>query len=40
MTYYTAPITGAGVLDSGTNNWIPALNGRSGSRPRQWFRRR
>ena len=25
MTYYTDPETGAGVLDSGTNNWIPAL---------------
>jgi hypothetical protein len=37
MTYYTAPITGAaggaGVLDSGTNNWIPALDGRSGCHP-------
>lgn len=25
MTYYTDPASGAGVLDSGTNNWIPAL---------------
>ncbi len=25
MTYYTDPQTGAGVLDTGTNNWIPAL---------------
>jgi hypothetical protein len=37
MTYYTAPITGAaggaGVLDSGTNNWIPALDGRTGCHP-------
>ena len=33
MTYYTNSATGAGVLDSGTNNWIPALDGRSGCRP-------
>jgi hypothetical protein len=33
MTYYTNASTGAGVLDSGTNNWIPALDGRSGCRP-------
>jgi hypothetical protein len=25
MTYYTDPRGGAGVLDTGTNNWIPAL---------------
>jgi len=25
MTYYTDPQSGAGVLDTGTNNWIPAL---------------
>jgi hypothetical protein len=25
MTYYTDPVTKAGVWDSGTNNWIPAL---------------
>lgn len=25
MTYYTDPTSGAGVFDSGTNNWIPAL---------------
>jgi hypothetical protein len=25
MTYYTDPKSGAGVLDTGTNNWIPAL---------------
>lgn len=25
MTYYTDPAGGAGVWDSGTNNWIPAL---------------
>ena len=25
MTYYTDSQTGAGVLDTGTNNWIPAL---------------
>jgi hypothetical protein len=40
MTNNPAPITGAagaaggaGVLDSGTNNWIPALDGRSGCHP-------
>ncbi len=27
MTYYTDPSSGAGVLDTGTNNWIPALTG-------------
>ncbi len=26
MTYYTDPRSGAGVWDSGTNNWIPALD--------------
>ena len=25
MTYYTDPGSGAGVLDTGTNNWIPAI---------------
>lgn len=25
MTYYSDPASGAGVWDSGTNNWIPAL---------------
>jgi hypothetical protein len=25
MTYYTDPASGAGVFDSGTNDWIPAL---------------
>jgi hypothetical protein len=25
MTYYTDPVGGAGVFDSGTNDWIPAL---------------
>jgi hypothetical protein len=30
MTYYTNAGTGAGVLDTGTNNWIPALRGRAG----------
>jgi hypothetical protein len=34
MTYYTNADTGAGVLDTGTNNWIPALAGRSGCHPR------
>jgi hypothetical protein len=34
MTYYTNAATGAGVLDTGTNNWIPALNGRSGCQPK------
>jgi hypothetical protein len=33
MTYYTSAATGAGVLDTGTNNWIPALAGRSGCHP-------
>jgi hypothetical protein len=33
MTYYTNAAAGAGVLDTGTNNWIPALDGRSGCRP-------
>jgi hypothetical protein len=33
MTYYTNASTGAGVLDTGTNNWIPALDGLSGCRP-------
>jgi hypothetical protein len=33
MTYYTNAATGAGVLDTGTNNWIPALDGRSGCHP-------
>jgi hypothetical protein len=33
MTYYTNATTGAGVIDSGTNNWIPALDGRSGCHP-------
>ncbi len=33
MTYYTNAATGAGVLDTGTNNWIPALDGRSGCGP-------
>jgi hypothetical protein len=33
MTYYTSAAAGAGVLDTGTNNWIPALDGRSGCRP-------
>jgi len=27
MTYYTDPASGAGVLDTGTSNWIPALLG-------------
>jgi hypothetical protein len=30
MTYYTDPSSGAGVLDTGTNNWIPALDDRDG----------
>jgi hypothetical protein len=34
MTYYTNAATGAGVLDTGTNNWIPALDGRSGCQPK------
>jgi hypothetical protein len=25
MTYYTDPLSGAGIFDSGTNDWIPAL---------------
>ena len=33
MTYYTNSSTGAGVLDTGTNNWIPALDARSGCQP-------
>ena len=33
MTYYTDSSTGAGVLDTGTNNWIPALDDRSGCYP-------
>jgi len=33
MTYYTNAATGAGVLDTGTNNWIPALDDRTGCRP-------
>jgi hypothetical protein len=33
MTYYTNASTGAGVIDTGTNNWIPALAGRSGCHP-------
>ena len=33
MTYYTDASTGDGVLDTGTNNWIPALAGRSGCDP-------
>ena len=30
MTYYTDPVGGAGVWDSGTNNWIPALDAGNG----------
>jgi hypothetical protein len=30
MTYYTNATSGAGVIDTGTNNWIPALDGHSG----------
>jgi hypothetical protein len=30
MTYYTNASTGAGVIDSGTNNWIPALDHNAG----------
>ena len=30
MTYYTDAATGAGVIDTGTNNWIPALDGHAG----------
>jgi hypothetical protein len=33
MTYYTNSSTGAGVLDTGTNNWIPALDDHSGCHP-------
>jgi len=33
MTYYTNASTGAGVLDTGTNNWIPALGDRTGCHP-------
>jgi hypothetical protein len=33
MTYYTSPQAGAGVLDTGTNNWIPALDNYSGCHP-------
>ena len=33
MTYYTNASIGAGVLDTGTNNWIPALDDRSGCHP-------
>jgi len=33
MTYYTDASSGAGVLDTGTNNWIPALDDRSGCHP-------
>jgi hypothetical protein len=33
MTYYTNARTGAGVLDTGTSNWIPALDGHSGCHP-------
>jgi hypothetical protein len=33
MTYYTSASAGAGVLDTGTNNWIPALHGRAGCHP-------
>ncbi|MDQ2811843.1 MAG: hypothetical protein M3Z75_08185 [Actinomycetota bacterium] len=33
LTYYTSAATGAGVLDTGTNNWIPALDARSGCHP-------
>jgi hypothetical protein len=33
MTYYTNATTGAGVLDTGTNNWIPALDDHSGCNP-------
>jgi hypothetical protein len=30
MTYYTDPTSHAGVFDSGTNNWIPALQAHPG----------
>ena len=33
MTYYTSASAGAGVLDTGTNNWIPALDDRAGCHP-------
>ncbi|HEY3608391.1 MAG TPA: N,N-dimethylformamidase beta subunit family domain-containing protein [Pseudonocardiaceae bacterium] len=33
MTYYTDPTSHAGVWDSGTENWIPALNDCTGSGP-------
>jgi hypothetical protein len=33
MTYYTNASTDAGVIDTGTNNWIPALAGHSGCHP-------
>lgn len=33
MTYYTDPASGAGVWDSGTNNWIPALEPSAGETP-------
>lgn len=33
MTYYTDAASGAGVWDSGTNNWIPALEPGSGEPP-------
>jgi hypothetical protein len=36
MTYYTAARSGAGVLDTGTTNWIPALaRDHSGAAPRR-----
>jgi hypothetical protein len=38
MTYYTDPVSKAGVFDSGTNNWIPALASCPGSCP-QFVRR-
>lgn len=33
MTYYTDPASHAGIWDSGTNNWIPALEPGSGETP-------
>lgn len=33
MTYYTDPTSKAGVWDSGTNNWIPALKPCTGQTP-------
>jgi hypothetical protein len=33
MTYYTDPVSKAGVFDSGTNNWIPALEAGPGEPP-------